>query len=341
MDTGAPSSNTPNSSKAKSSAAVSVASTGKTPRKRPTRQGFIFEMKRNWPYYLMALPAMGVAFLVSYLPYPGLIIAFQDFHFVRGMSGSDFVGMSNFRFFFDSIFFFRTTFNTLFINLLSTIFITIVAVSIAIMLNEMRKKLAVRLYQNIIFFPHFLSAVIVGHLLIHVLFPTQAGIVNRFIVAFGGERVPWLFTPEPWLGIVVGTNVWRSMGFTSIIYLATIAGIDEEMYEAANLDGAGRLRMLWHITLPMLIPAICMLVLLSIGTVMFGDFGLLYSIVDPNPMLLPRLDIIETFVFRAIRETVDFGTAAAIGLYQSVVGFILVVVANLVAKKIDPDYALF
>jgi len=312
-----------------------------TPRKRAKRQGFFHEIKKNWPYYLMALPAIAVAFLVSYLPYPGMIIAFQDFHFVRGMTGSDFVGFANFRFFFDSIFFFRTTFNTLFINLFSTIFITLTAVLIAIMLNEMRKKLAVRAYQNIIFFPHFLSAVVVGHLLIHVLFPTQAGVINRAIVALGGERVSWLLTPEPWLAIVVGTNVWRGMGFTSIVYLATIAGIDGEMYEAAGLDGAGRLRMLWHITLPMLIPAICMMVLLSIGTVMFGDFGLLYSIVDPNPMLLPRLDIIETFVFRAIRETVDFGTAAAIGLYQSVVGFILVVIANWTAKRFDPDYALF
>ena len=308
------------------------------PRKR---DGFLFEMKKNWPYYLMALPAITVAFLVSYLPYPGLIIAFQDFHFVRGMRGSDFVGFANFRFYFESIVFFRTTFNTLFINLFSIIAVTVTAVIIAIMLNEMRRKLAARLYQNIIFFPHFLSAVVVAHLLIHVLFPTSAGVVNRAIVAMGGERVSWLLTPGPWLGIVVATNVWRGMGFTSIVYLATIAGIDEEMYEAAGLDGAGRMRMLWHITLPMLVPAICMMVLLSIGTVMFGDFGFIHAIVDPNPMLLTRLDIIETFVFRAIRETVDFGTAAAVGLYQSVVGFILVVVANWTAKRIDKDYALF
>ena len=305
------------------------------------RQGFLHEIKINWPYYLMALPAIAVAFLVSYLPYPGIIIAFQDFHFRRGIRGSDFVGLANFRFYFESIVFVRTTVNTLLINFLSMIFLHLVAVTIAIMLNEMRKKMAVRVYQNVIFFPHFLSAVIVGHLLIHVLFPTSAGVVNRMIEAFGGERFPWLLTPEPWLAIVVGANVWRGMGFTSIIYLATIAGIDEEMYEAAGLDGAGRLRKLWHITLPMLIPAMCMLVLLSIGTIMFGDFGFIHSIVDPNPMLISRLDIIETYVFRAIRETVDFGTAAAVGLYQSLVGFVLVVVANWVAKRIDKDYALF
>ena len=310
-------------------------------RKSPKREGFLYEMKQNWVYYLMALPAITVAFLVSYLPYPGMVIAFQDFHFRRGIRGSDWVGFANFRFYFESIFFFRTTFNTLFINLLSTIFVTLTAVTIAIVLNEIRKKTAVRFYQNAIFLPHFLSAVVVAHLLIYVLFPTQAGVVNRALVAMGMERVSWVLTPGPWLAIVVSTNVWRGMGFASIVYLATIAGIDEEMYEAAGLDGAGRLRKLWHITFPMLVPAICMMVLLSIGTVMFGDFGFIHSIVDPNPMLLPRLDIIETYVFRAIRETVDFGTAAAIGLYQSIVGFILVVVANWLAKRFDPSYGLF
>jgi len=314
----------------------------KKPKKKGfKRDGFIHEMKKNWMYYLMALPAIVVAFVISYLPYPGMIIAFQDFHFVRGIRGSDWVGLDNFRFYFESILFFRTTFNTLFINLLSLLAVTVTAVTIAIVLNEIRRKKAVRFYQNAIFFPHFLSAVVVAHLLIFVLFPTQAGAVNRILVALGLERISWILTPAPWLAIVVTANVWRGMGFASIVYLATIAGIDEEMYEAAGLDGAGRMRKLYHITLPMLIPAICMMVLLSIGTVMFGDFGFIHSIVDPNPMLLPRLDIIETYVFRAIRETVNFGVAAAIGLYQSIVGFALVVIANWIAKRFDPDYALF
>ncbi|MCL2015495.1 MAG: ABC transporter permease subunit [Defluviitaleaceae bacterium] len=307
-------------------------------------KGFLYEMQKNWVYYLMAFPALLVVFLVNYLPYPGMIIAFQDFHFVRGIWGSDFVGLANFQFFFQSIFFFRTTFNTLWINLSTIFFVTLTSVIIAIVLNEIRKKMAVRFYQNAIFFPHFLSAVVIGHLLIHVLFPTQSGVVNGILRTFGFEPVSWLLTPEPWLAFVVITNVWRGMGFTSIVYLATISGIDEEMFEAADLDGAGRLQRIWFITLPMLIPAICMMVLLSIGTVLFGDFGLLRSIIDGppnNPMLLPRLDIIETFVFRAIRETVDFGTAAAIGLYQSIVGFIMVIAANWIAKRFDQNYGLF
>jgi len=310
---------------------------------KPTKgvRGFIYEMRINWPYYLMALPAVTIAFLFSYLPYPGMIVAFQDFHFVRGMWGSDWVGFDNFRFYFTSVFFFRTTFNTIAINFLTILGVTITAVTIAIILNEIRRKMAVRFYQNAIFFPHFLSAVVVGHLLIHVLFPTNSGAINQFLVFFGFERISWILTPGPWLAIVVISNVWRGMGFTSIVYLATIAGIDGEMYEAADLDGARRLQVIRYITLPMLIPAICMMVLLSIGTVLFGDFGLLYTITDPNPMLLPRLDIIETFVFRAIRETVDFGTAAAIGLYQSIVGFIIVVGANWIAKRFDKSYGLF
>jgi len=304
-------------------------------------RAFVREMKINWAYYMMILPAAAAVFIVSYLPYPGIWVAFIDLHFVRGIWGSDFIGLDNFRFFFTSIHFFRTTFNTIWININSLFWLTVVSVTLSLIINELRAKRMARFYQNFIFFPFFLSAIIIGQLLTNLIFAHDAGVANRFLIAFGFERIPWLLRPDPWVPIVVVTNVWRRAGYTTIVYLATIAGIDETLYEAASIDGASRFQKIFYITLPLMIPAIITMILLSLGGVLSGDFGLILSIIDGRPMLFQNLDIIETFVFRAMRQQVNFGVSAAVGLYQSVVGFILVVGANWFSKRVDKSYGLF
>ena len=305
------------------------------------KKGFLYEMKRNWAFYLMALPAMAVVFVLAYLPYPGLYIAFVDYHLIRGIWRSDFVGLDNFRFFFTSIHFTRTTFNTLWLNLNTLFWMTVMAVTISLVINELRHKHLARLYQNFIFFPFFLSSIVVGHLLVYVFFSHHAGLANRILVSLGRDPMTWLHTPSPWVRIIVSTNVWRRVGYTAIVYLATIAGIDEEIYESASLDGASRIQKIRYITLPLMVPAIITMVLLSLGGVLFGDFGLIFAVTDERPMLFPSLDIIETFVFRSITRTVDFSTSAAVGLYQSIVGFTMVVGANWLSKRIDKSYGLF
>jgi putative aldouronate transport system permease protein len=194
------------------------------------------------------------------------------------------------------------------------------------------------------FLPYFFSVVIVAHLVVRVAFPDDMGIVNQIVVFFGGEPIAWSRETQPWPAIIVSTHVWRVAGYQSIIYLASISGIDEQLFEAAAIDGASRPRQIWYITLPMLIPTIIILALLSIGGMLRGDFGLIHNLtagIDRHHLLL-RTDILDTYVFRLIRDrAINFSVAAAVGLYQSVVGFILVAGSNWLVKRYDKDYALF
>ena len=313
-----------------------------TPQSAKRKGKFILEMKRNSGYYLMILPPALVLFAFAYVPLPGLIVAFQDFNVVD-VFRSPFVGTRNFDFFFRSGMAWRLTRTTMWFNINYLFWTHLVSIAFAIMLTELRTKFSKRIYQNIMFLPHFFSVIIVAHLVTRVVFVDGMGIVNRVFEFFGGEAVPWSREPAAWPGIIVGTHVWRTVGFQTIIYLASIAGIDDQLYEAAAIDGALRPRQIWHITLPMLVPTVIILTLLSIGNMVRGDFALIYNLTTGinRPQLLRYTDIIDTFVFRAIRETVNFPMAAAVGLYQSVVGFVLVMWSNWLVRRYDKDKALF
>jgi len=309
-------------------------------RGRGTRNAFIAEMKRNYAYYLMMLPAAIVLFLFVYLPMPGIIIAFQDFNFVDKFS-SPFVGLDNFKFYFTSTYAFRTTYNTLFLNFNYLLWTTIVSVTFAILLNEVRMKLAKRFYQNLMFLPFFFSSVIIGKLVTTIVFSDQYGLANQIVKFFGGNPIVWTQTADPWGWIIIGTHVWKVAGYFTIIYLASIAGIDDHLYEAAALDGASRWQQIRLILLPLLTPTIIIMSLLSIGGMLRGDFATIYAIIGDNGLLFKHTDVIDTYVFRAIKQAADFGPTAAVGLYQSVVGFILVYGSNALVKKYNEDYALF
>jgi len=301
------------------------------------------EMKRNWGYYIMIVPAALLLFAFSYVPLPGLIVAFQNFN-VIDVFRSPWVGLRNFEFYFRSGHAWSTTTTTIWLNLNYLVWTNAISIAFAIMLNELRGRFAKRFYQNVMFLPFFFSVVIVAHLVIRVVFPDGMGIANQIISFFGGEPVAWSRNPGPWPWIVIFTHVWRTVGYQTIIYLASISGIDEQLYEAAAIDGASRPRQIWHIMLPMLIPTICILSLLSIGNMLRGDFGLIWNLtggVDRNNLLL-YTDVIDTYVFRAITgRATNFSIAAAVGLYQSVVGFILVAGSNWLVRRYEKDYALF
>jgi putative aldouronate transport system permease protein len=299
------------------------------------------EVRKNYALYIMMLPAMIIFFLLSYLPMPGIILAFKNYNVVDNIFGSPWNGLDNFKFFFTSSYAVRTTVNTLWINLCYLVMTTLISVSFAIMLNELRSKGLKKFYQNAMFLPYFFSAVIVGQIVNMVVFPDGQGIANQIVQFFGFGPIRWTATPGPWVKIIVGSQLWSVVGYNVIIYLATITGIDEQLYEAAQLDGASRWRQIINITLPMLQPVIIMLILLSIGKMMFGDFQRIYSIIGDNGQLFAKTDIIETYIFRGIRQSADFSTSTAVGLYQSVVGFILVYGSNALVKRYDKDYALF
>lgn len=301
---------------------------------------FIKEMKKNWPYYLMILPAAVAVFLFAYLPMPGLIIAFQDFNFVDKFS-SPFVGLKNFEFYFSSEYAFRTTMNTLVININYLIWTTLLSITVAIVLSEVKGRFSKKVYQNAIFIPYFLSSVVVGQLVKQIIFSDSLGLANQIVSFFGGDPVKWSTTPIAWPIIIIAVHVWQLTGYTSIVYMASIAGFDREMYEAASLDGANRWQRIKHITIPMLIPSIIIMTLLSIGNMLRGDFANIYALIEDNGLLFKYTDVIDTYVFRAIKKAAEFGPTAAVGLYQSVVGFLLVLGSNALVKRYDKDSALF
>jgi len=318
-------------------------------RKKP-KASFLREIARNHPYYLMILPAAAIYFLLAYLPLPGLLMAFKEFKVSDMLYGLNSRWsqplLKHFTYYFKSVYFLRTTLNTLWINFNYLVWTTLFNVGFAIMLNEIRSKFAVRVYQNAMFLPYFFSAIIISQVVDIIILSTNYGLANQILTLLGMQSVDWVNTPGPWVAIIVLTKLWQTTGYGVIIYLATIAGIDEELYEAAALDGAGRWAKIRRITLPMLLPAIIMLSLLSIGQMFFGDFSMIYALTTPgananNTMLFSTTDVIETYIFRAVRQNFDFSTTTAIGMYQSIVGFILVFGSNKLVKLYDKDYALF
>ena len=210
----------------------------------------------------------------------------------------------------------------------------------AIMLNEMRNMHLKKLYQNLMFIPYFLSVIILSRI-VGMIFNNEIGFANRLIEFLGGDPISWTTEAKHWVKIIVGTNIWKGVGYGVIIYLSTIVGIDKGIYESSYLDGANRLQMIRYITLPLLVPVIIILTLLSIGRIFFGDFQTIYAIVGNNGALLETTDIIETYVFRAVKNSAEFSMAGAVGMYQSVVGFIVILGSNTLVKLYNKDYSLF
>ncbi|MDR1278771.1 MAG: ABC transporter permease subunit [Treponema sp.] len=301
-------------------------------------------LKRLWDcktLILMCAPAILFFFIFSYIPMPGAYIAFTDFKYNQGIFGSRFVGFDNFKFLVISGKLWQLTRNTILYNLAFITLGHILQITIAVFLNEIRNKWFKKVSQTIMFLPYFISAVLVGFLAFSVL-NFDFGFIPNLVRRLGGEAPRFYAHPAVWPFIIVAVNLWQSTGYGSIVYFATICGIDTSIYEAAEIDGANAIQKIRYIILPSLKPTVIILVLFSIGGILKGNFGLFYNLVGTaNATLQPYTDIIETYVYRSLINQFNFSYSAAAGLYQSLVGFIIVMTANAVIKRLESDYALF
>ncbi|GGH31117.1 ABC transporter permease [Paenibacillus segetis] len=299
------------------------------------------DLVKNKFLYLLVLPGLAYFLLFSYLPMAGIIVAFKEYRMDLGIFGSPFNGLDNFRFLtVDTASVLKVIFNTLFLNILFIGIGTALAVITAVLINEIRLTWFKKISQSLIILPNFISWIIVAVFAYNFL-NTDFGILNGWLKGLGMEGVSWYNRAEFWPVILVLLYSWKSVGFNSIIYLAAITGIDQEQYESASLDGASKFRKIWHITIPGISKTIIILLLLAIGRIFYGDFGMIYGLVGDNSLLFSTTDVIDTYVFRALRTLNDVGMSSAIGLLQSVIGFLLVFAANAVVRKYDKDSALF
>lgn len=290
---------------------------------------------------LMCLPAIIFFIVFCYCPLPGAYIAFTDFNYKAGIFGSKFVGFDNFKFLFESGSLAMLTRNTVLYNLAFIILGNVLQIFVAILLNEVKNKYFKKVSQTLMFLPYFISAVLVGLLAYNIL-NYDFGFLNTIIRAFGGDPLKVYSMPNAWPVIIVLVHLWQQTGYGSIVYFASICGIDSSIIEAASVDGANILQRIRYIILPSLKPTVIILFLFAIGGIMKGNFGLFYNLVgSSNSMLFPTTDIIETYVYRMLMNNFNFPNAAAVGLYQSLFGFVIVMVCNAIVRKIDKDYALF
>ena len=288
----------------------------------------------------MALPPALFIFVFSYLPMLGLIIAFKDFKVSKGILGSAWCGLKNFKFFFQSTDAWIVLRNTIGMNLLFIALTLVVSVAIALMLNELRSRRTVKTIQTIMFFPYFLSWVVVSYML-YAFLNHNYGIINTALAALGLPSVAWYSESKYWPWILTFMYIWKNAGYNAIIYYASIMGIDESYYEAAAIDGATRRQITWRITLPLLKKIIICMTLLQIGRVMYSDFGLFYQLPRDMGALFSTTQVLDTYIFRMLRVTGNVGVSAAVGCFQAIVGFILIMTANGIVRKIDKESAMF
>ena len=309
-------------------------------RKKNGEMTFIQKVIRYRVLLLMCLPAIVFFFLFNYVPLPGIYVAFVKYNYRDGIFGSKFVGLQNFEFLASSGKLLSLTKNTILYNIAFILLGNFLAVFVAILLNEMRSKWFKKVSQTLMFLPYFISQVLVGILVFNLL-NYDTGFVNGILTRLGMERWQPYSDPSVWPVLLVIIYLWQQTGYNSVVYFASIMGIDGEMMEAAKVDGANGFQRIRYIILPSLKPTIVILLLFALGGIVKGNFGLFYNIVGTNPILYETTDIIETYVYRATMTDFNFMTASAVGLYQSIVGFVIVMVVNYVVKKIEPDYSLF
>ena len=309
-------------------------------RKKNGEMTFIQKVVKYRILLLMCLPAIVFFFLFNYVPLPGIYVAFVKYNYRDGIFGSKFVGLQNFEFLASSGKLLSLTKNTILYNIAFILLGNFLAVFVAILLNEMRSKWFKKVSQTLMFSPYFISQVLVGILVFNLL-NYDTGFVNGILTRLGMERWQPYSDPSVWPVLLVIIYLWQQTGYNSVVYFASIMGIDGEMMEAAKVDGANGFQRIRYIILPSLKPTIVILLLFALGGIVKGNFGLFYNIVGTNPILYETTDIIETYVYRATMTDFNFMTASAVGLYQSIVGFVIVMVVNYVVKKIEPDYSLF
>ncbi len=287
-------------------------------------------IKRDSLLYLLLLLPLAYIIIFKYAPIYGVLMAFQDYNIFEGISGSEWVGLDVFNFIFHQNSFYRALINTLALNFLDLVAGFPAPIILAILLNELRYVRLKKLTQTILYLPHFLSWVIIGGM-VYLMF-SSGGMANSVLSSLGLGNIEFLSQKTNWLIMYVGVGVWQSVGWGTILYLASIVGINKDLYEASDMDGCSRLRKIWHITLPGIKPTIIMLLILQIGRMI--SIGFDRPFVMGNSLVSEYSDVISTYVYRIGIGSGDFSQATAVGLFQSIVGLILLVAANFIAKKI-------
>lgn len=294
----------------------------------------------NKEYLIMLLPAIIFFIVFSYIPMSGIIVAFKDYSYSDGIFGSKWIGFRNLEFIFKSGDLMRIVRNTVCYNLAFIIVNNCLEIIFAIMIVEIGCKLFKRITQTMILLPYFISWVVVGGLTYNLL-NYRYGFINNVLKIFGHAPIDFYNNPNLWVGIIIMICAWKTIGYGMVIYIAAITGIDMSIYEAAEIDGASSFQKTFKITVPLLIPTVIILVLLSLGNIFRGDFSMYFQLVGNNAVLWPTTDVIDTFVNRSLIQNNDIGMSAAAGLFQSVFGFVVVLIANFSIRKYDKDYSLF
>lgn len=296
--------------------------------------------RNNIMYLLMTTPGLLVLFIWQFLPIGGLVIAFKDYSYRKGIFGSDWVGFKNFENFFASKNFGILLRNTIGYNLLFLFTVNVLAGAVmALLLYEVQSKKAEKFYNTAMILPNFISFVIVGYIVLTFLNPTS-GIVNTLLRSLGMEGIEWYSEPKYWPYILEFVEIWKSAGMASLYYYAALLSVDPSLFEAAELDGAGRLRQLWHISVPEMIPMIVVVIIIRLGSILGGDWGLYYQVPMNQAALYSTTDVFSTYIYRGLVNG-SIAQNAAIGLFSSLAGLVTIVISNLIVKKIDPSKSVF
>lgn len=298
------------------------------------------KFRKYLPFYVMGLPGLIYLFINNYMPLPGLMIAFERYSYKKGLFGSPFVALENFEYLFKTKDAWVITRNTVGYNVAWIFLSMFLSIAVAIFLNEIAGRRLKKFYQTAILLPHLISMVIVSYLVFAFLSESN-GFINNMLAKFGAEGAAWYSDSKYWPFILTIVYLWKTIGFTSIIYLSSIVGISREYYEAAEIDGATKWRQIRYITLPLLKPTIITLLILNLGKVFRSDFGLFYQVPKNIGQLFPTTNTLDTYVYRAFMLNGDIAMSAAAGFYQSVVCFVLLIASNFIIKKFNHGEALF
>lgn len=298
----------------------------------------LYLWQNKW-LYLMMIPGIVWVIVFSYLPMAGVAIAFKKYNYMKGIWGSPWCGLDNFKFMFKTDIIWSVIGNTLFLNVLFIVSGTIAQLILALLFCEIHNKHIKKITQSIAILPHFISWAVIAMFLTGFL--NQNGMLNQLLQSMGRESISFYSEPSYWKIILVFLKIWQGAGFGTIVYIAAITGFDREMYEAAEIDGANRFQQIFYLTLPLLKPTIILLTIMSVGNIFKGDFGMIYAVIGDNSLLYGATDVIDTYVYRIFRTNSNLGMSTAVSFLQSIVGLVMVFGTNFIVKKIEPDSALF
>ena len=288
----------------------------------------------------LTIPVIIWFVIFSYIPMFGCIIAFKDFDYRKGIWGSDWCGLKNFRYLFASNDAVRILRNTIFYNVSFILLGIVIGVASALLLEQIKKKVMIKTFQTMIFLPHFVSWVVVAFVA-QGLFKYESGLLNNILAKFGMMPKQWYTDIKPWPTILIIANIWKTIGFNTLIYYGGLLGIDTTLYEAAAIDGATTMQRIFKITIPMLLPTITILFIMGVGNIFRADFGLFYYIPNNYGSLYGVTDVIDTYIFRALKVSGEIAGSSAASFFQSVCGLVLVLGANGIIRKINPENAMF